>query len=155
MDVWIKSHVDTLITDEVSHWGFEIVSFDGNGIMPLCLGGIFKKYFTTAILCCCSQFLVYVKNEHFFCMNSCLSASQLYDKGCIFCMSMPNKIFVSSSLSHMMKVRENVNLAIQRFKVALPSGDIADPSTVFKCTAAGSLFCLILVFNHVVYTSMD
>ena len=31
---------------------------------------------------------------------------------------------------------------MQRYKVALPSKDIPDPSTVFKCTAAGSILFL-------------
>ena len=30
MDVWIKFSVEVLITDEVSHWGLYIVSFDGD-----------------------------------------------------------------------------------------------------------------------------
>ena len=30
MDVWIKSPVDILIADEVSHWGLKIVFFDGD-----------------------------------------------------------------------------------------------------------------------------
>ena len=28
MDAWIKSSVDGLITDDISHWGLYIVSFD-------------------------------------------------------------------------------------------------------------------------------
>ena len=73
-------------------------------MMPLCLGGIFKGDFTTAMLCCCSQFLVYVKNDPSLCMNNCLSTSQLYDREYFFCMSMPNKTSVSGNLEHMMKV---------------------------------------------------
>ena len=38
----------------------------------------------------------------------------------------------------MMQVWENLKLAVQRCKVALPSEDIDDPSAVFMCTAAGS-----------------
>ena len=30
MDVWIKSPVDVFIIDKVSHWGLEMVSFDGD-----------------------------------------------------------------------------------------------------------------------------
>ena len=55
---------------------------------------------------------------------------------------MPNKISVSASLLHMIKVWENLKLAMQRCKVALPSEDIADPSTFLKCTAAGSILVL-------------
>ena len=75
-------------------------------------------------------------------MNNCLSTSQLYDREYLFCMSMPNKISVSSSLSHVTKVLENMKLAMQRYKVALPSEDIPDPSAVFRCTAAGSILVL-------------
>ena len=57
-------------------------------------------------------------------------------------MSMQNKIPVSGSLSHMMKVWENLKLAMWRCKVALPSKDIDDPSAVFRCTAAGSISVL-------------
>ena len=57
-------------------------------------------------------------------------------------MSIPNKISVSGSLSHMMKVWEKLKLAMQRCKVALPSEDIADPSAVFMCFAAGTIFVL-------------
>ena len=42
----------------------------------------------------------------------------------------------------MTKVWENLKLVMQWSKVALPSKDIADPSTVFKCTAAGSISVL-------------
>ena len=65
---------------------------------------------------------------------------------------MPNKISVSGNLSHMTKVMEM--LAMKRCRVALPGEDIDDPSAVFRCTAAGSYFGFIMVFNHVVYTSM-
>ena len=104
------------------------------GMMPLCLGGIFKGDFTTAMLCCCFQFLAQVKNDPSFCMNNCLPTYKLYDKEYLFCISKSNKISVSSNLSPMTKLWKNLKLAIQKFKVALPSEDIADPSTVFKCT---------------------
>ena len=52
---------------------------------------------------------------------------------------MQNKKSMTSSLSHMMKAWENLKLAKQRCKVALPREDIADPSDVFKCTALGSI----------------
>ena len=55
---------------------------------------------------------------------------------------MQNKISVCSSFSHMMKVQENLKLAIGRSKVALPREDIDDPSAVFRCTAAGSILVL-------------
>ena len=41
-----------------------------------------------------------------------------------------------------MKVWENLKLAMQMCKVALPSEDIPDPSTVFKCTAVDSILVL-------------
>ena len=50
---------------------------------------------------------------------------------------MSNKISLSGSLSHIMKV-----LTFQRCKVALPSEDIADPSAVFRCTTAGNILVL-------------
>ena len=77
-------------------------------------------------------------------MNNCLFASQLYDEEYLFCISMPNKISVPSSLSHMMKVWKNLKLPI------------ADPSTVFKCTAAGSILVLYqssIVLYMLVWTS--
>ena len=42
----------------------------------------------------------------------------------------------------MMKVWESLKLVMKRCKVALPSEDIADPSTVFNCTAVGSILVL-------------
>ena len=42
----------------------------------------------------------------------------------------------------MTKEWENLKLAMHRCKVALPSEDIADPSAVFRCTAAGSILVL-------------
>ena len=57
MDVWIKSHVDVLITDEDATGTFKLCPLMVTGMMPLCLGGIFKGDFTTVVLCC-SQFLV-------------------------------------------------------------------------------------------------
>ena len=54
----------------------------------------------------------------------------------------------------MIKVWENLKLTIQNCKVAFPSEDIADPSAVFRCTAAGSIFGLIAIFDHIVYASM-
>ena len=51
----------------------------------------------------------------------------------------------------MMKVWENLKSVMQRCKVTLLSEDIADPSAVFRCTAAGSILLFLLVFNHVVY----
>ena len=85
---------------------FKLCPLMVTGMMPLSLGGIFKGVFTTAMLCCCSQFLVLVKNDHSIYMNNCLSISQLYDKEYLFCICMLNEIPVSSSLSHMMKVWE-------------------------------------------------
>ena len=55
-------------------------------------------------------------------------------------MSIPNKISVSGSSSHMVKVWENLKLAMPRCKVALPSEDIANPSAVFRFTAAGTIW---------------
>ena len=86
--------------------------------------------------------LVYIKNEPSLCMNNCLCESQLYDREYLFCKSMPNKIFVCSSLSNMTNVWENLKLAIQRCKVALPSEDSDDPSDVLSYTAAGSILVL-------------
>ena len=60
-------------------------------------------------------------------MNNCLSASQLHDRVSLL-YGITNKLSVSSSLSHMMKIWENLKLVMQRCKVALPSEDIADPS---------------------------
>ena len=57
-------------------------------------------------------------------------------------MSMPNNISVSGSFLNMTKVWENSELAIQSCKVALPSKDIPDPSTVFRCTSVGSISVL-------------
>ena len=57
-------------------------------------------------------------------------------------MSMPNKISVSGSLSHIIKVYENLKLALQRCNIALPSEDMDDPSAVFRCTPAGSILVL-------------
>ena len=58
MDAWIRSPVDVLIADEVSPWAFKLCYLIVTGMMPLCLGGIFKGDFTNAMLCCCSHFLV-------------------------------------------------------------------------------------------------
>ena len=55
---------------------------------------------------------------------------------------MQNKIYVSSSLSYMTKVGADLKLAMLRFKVALPSEDIDDPSAGFWCTAASSILVL-------------
>ena len=82
------------------------------GMIPLCIGGIFKRGFTTAMLCCCSQFLVKVEDDPSLCMNNCLTESQLYDREYLFCISIPNKIYVSGSLSHMTKVWEHLKLAM-------------------------------------------
>ena len=54
----------------------------------------------------------------------------------------PNKILVYDSLSYIMKLCENLKLAMQRHKVAFPSEDIDDPSPVLRCTAAGSILVL-------------
>ena len=43
MEVWIKSPVDMLITDEVSHWAFKLCPLMVIGMMPLCLGVFFLK----------------------------------------------------------------------------------------------------------------
>ena len=58
MDVCIKSPVDVLNTDEITHCGLKLFPLMMHGVMPLCLDGILKGNFTTAMLCCCSQFLV-------------------------------------------------------------------------------------------------
>ena len=121
---------------------FKLCPLMVTGMMPMCLGHIFKGDFTTAVLCCCSQFLVSVRNEPSPCMNNCLSESQLYHREYLFCISKPNKILVTGSLSHIMKVWENLKLALGRCKVAFISEVIYDPSAVFRCTAAGSILVL-------------
>ena len=55
---------------------------------------------------------------------------------------MPNKMSVSSSLSHIIEVCDNLKLAMQRCKVALPSEDTDDLSAVLRYTAAGSILVL-------------
>ena len=77
---------------------FKLCSLMVTGMMSLCLGGIYKGDFTSAMLCCYSLFLLYIKNDPSICMNNCLSTSQQYGREYIFCMPMPNKISVSGSL---------------------------------------------------------
>ena len=107
------------------------MTFDGNMYgTPFCLGGIFKGLFhycnimLLLIDCSASQ-----KSQ---CVSNCLSESQLYNREYFFCISMPNRIPVFGSLSHMMEVWEILKLAMQRCMVALPSEDIDEPSAVFK-----------------------
>ena len=142
MDVWISLLLMCWLLMKCSTGAFKLCLLMVTGMMPLCICGIFKGDFTTAMLCSCSQFLMYVKNEPSLCMNSCFSTSQLYDKDYLFCMCMPHKLSVSGSLSHMMKVWENLKFAVRRCKVALPSEDIADLSAVIRCTTAGSVLVL-------------
>ena len=61
---------------------------------------------------------------------------------------MLNKIPISSSLSHIMKVCENLKFAMQRCKVAFPSDDIDDPSAVLRCTTAGMI--LVLLWSSII-----
>ena len=75
-------------------------------------------------------------------MNNGVSQSQLYDREYPFWISMPNKISVSDSLSHITKVWENVKLVMKRCKGALPSEDIDDPSPDLRCTVADSILVL-------------
>ena len=42
---------------------FKLYPLMVTGMMPLCPDSIFEEDFTTAMLCCCSQFLVEVKND--------------------------------------------------------------------------------------------
>ena len=67
---------------------------------------------------------------------------------------MPNKMSVSGSLSHMMKVCENLKFAVQRCKVAVPSEDIDNPSAVLRCTGCRQYFGFIAALKHVIYTCM-
>ena len=97
------------------------------GMMPLYLCGFFFKEISLLQCYVAAHSPWYKKNESSLCMNNCLSESQLYDTEYLFCISRPNKISVSGSLSHMMKVLENSNLAMGSCKVALPREDIDDP----------------------------
>ena len=47
-----------LITDEVGHMSLNYMSLIWTGMTPLCLGGILRADFTTAIFAFCSHFLV-------------------------------------------------------------------------------------------------
>ena len=47
-----------LITDEVGHMYLNSMSFDLDRYSPLCLGGILRADFKTAIFAFCFQFLV-------------------------------------------------------------------------------------------------
>ena len=58
MDYWIKFLVDVLLLMKYPTGAFKLCPLMVTGLMPLHLGGIFKGGFTTAVLCCCSQFLV-------------------------------------------------------------------------------------------------
>ena len=49
MVVWIKSVVDVLIIDDISHWGFEIVSSEGDWYDATVPRWYFKGDFTTVI----------------------------------------------------------------------------------------------------------
>ena len=55
---------------------------------------------------------------------------------------MTNEILVSGSLSHIMKICENLTSAMQRCKGALPIDDIDDQSAISRCTTAGSILVL-------------
>ena len=55
---------------------------------------------------------------------------------------MPNRKSVSGSLSHIMKVCENLKSAVQRWRVALLINNIGDLSVVFRCIAAGKILVL-------------
>ena len=52
MNVSFKFLADLLITDEIPDGILNLCPFMVIGMMPLCLGGIFKVDFTTVILCC-------------------------------------------------------------------------------------------------------
>ena len=121
---------------------FKLCPLMVTGMMALCLVISLKVISLLECYAASSQFLAYVKNEASLCIYSCLSSSQLYDKEYLFSRSMPNKIFVFGSLSHMTKVWENLKLVIQRCRVALPNENTADPSAVFRYTAAGSISVL-------------
>ena len=54
----MKTPVDVLITDEVSHGGLYIVSFDGDWYDVIVPRWYFKGDFTTAMPCHCLQFLL-------------------------------------------------------------------------------------------------
>ena len=69
-------------------------------------------------------------------------------------MSVPNKISVSGSLSHIMKVCGNLTFAMPRCKAVLPSENIYDPSIILRCTTAGRILGFIAVLNHITYTCM-
>ena len=85
-------------------------------------------------------------------MNNCLSESQQYDREYLFWMSVPNKISVSDSLSHMMKVCENLRFAMQRCKFALSSEDINDKSCCFEVHCCRQDYGFIVVLDYIIYT---
>ena len=66
---------------------------------------------------------------------------------------MPNSSSISGSLSHMMKLLENLKSAILSWSVVIPSAVIGDPSAVFRCTNVVSIavFKLLSMFWYVQY----
>ena len=124
-------------------WSFKLCPFILIGMTPLHLGDISKVDFTTVIIMLLLTVSSVSKNEPSLCMNNCLSKSQQYNREYLFWMSMPwNKILVSGSMSHMMKVCENLKFAMHRCKAALPSDKIDYPSAVLGCTSAGRILVL-------------
>ena len=141
MDVWIKSPVDVLITDEISHWGIKLWPLMVTGMTPLCLGGILREisllqyYVATHVLCCklntvlpCVWITVYLNPNY---MIESISSVYLWQIK-----------YLGQVAYHMAKVWENLKLAMQKCKTTLPSEEIDDPSAVLRCSAAGSILVL-------------
>ena len=91
---------------------FKLCPFMVIGMMLLCLGGILREISLVQYYVAAHSLWCKLKNKPSLCMNNCLFQSQLYDREHLFWISMPNKISVSGSLSHITKVCENVKSAM-------------------------------------------
>ena len=74
-----------------------------------------------------------------------------------FCTVMPNSSSVLGSLSHTMKLWENLKSAILSWSIIIPSTVIGDQSAIFRCThvVCIAVFKLLSMFWYVEYLTRE
>ena len=123
-----------LITDEVSHMSLNYMFFDLNRYDVIVLEWYLKGWFYNSNICFCLQFLVYVRNLPFLYVAILFSVLDIgQEEFLLYILDSKNSISILSSLSHMMKLCENLKSATLSWSDVIPNAVIGDPSAVFNC----------------------
>ena len=142
----ILSFCGILFADDVCHMSCDFVTLDLDGYNAIMSRRYLESWFNNSY--CCILFTVYSVCKVIYHLFVFFSLSQTYHSENFFCISFPNMISVSSSLSHIIKLWVNLKSPILRWSAVIPTAIIGDLSAMFNLVVVG---CIGVLNKTVIY----